>query len=132
MIQPVEEIPRKKKNPTCRELVRDDILTAIEQGILQFEFVGHYNFQYLAKYAREEADRITREELRKMWKADYEKASEKGIYIFPNEYRFKSYIRIHSFKGEDRIHVFCLINPEALKEYAERERKRVWAEYEEM
>ena len=133
MIQPIEEIPNTPvgKRVSYRDMIRRDLKEAIESGIRKFEFVGDgYNYKYLANYAREEARMITHRTLRSMWAEERERARAAGDYIYPDEFRCRSYIVIHSRRESDRIHVYCEINPEYLKEYAEAELKRALADLE--
>lgn len=133
MIQPVEKIPNEPagKRGSYRDMIRRDLKEAIESGVRKFEFVGDgYNYKYLANYAREEAQIITRRTLMRMWAKEKERARASGDYLFTDEFRCRSYIVIHSRKESDRIHVYCEINPEYLKEYAEAELKRALADLE--
>ena len=62
MIKPIEKLPRtlSQKRESCRARIRNDIRQAIDGRTAKFEFVGDYNYKYLARYAREEASNILR------------------------------------------------------------------------
>lgn len=133
MIEPVEEIPLtlKEKRESSRAMIRADIQNAIDSGIRKFEFVGDgYNYKYLANYAREEAQIITRKKLRDLWRDEVERVRDAGGYVFPDSFRLRTYIVIHSHKGADRTHVYCEINPDDLTEYAKAEMQRALEDME--
>jgi len=114
MIKPVDQIPLNAagKRQSYRGMIRADIEQAIAEGITKFEFEGDYNWKYLAGYAREEADTIWRS----TWSKIMREASEKygfKVGIVPSYSVKGQYIKIHSVKMEDRIHVYCEIDPEA-------------------
>lgn len=118
MIKPVDEIPQtlQEKRKSYREMIRRDIQEAIDSGVKKFEFVGdEYEYKYLAKYAREEADNLTDIALRPLLQ---EAAQENGWnYLKPWRIRRSGrYIKITSHKAADRMHVFCEIRPDALAE----------------
>lgn len=59
MIKKVDTIPGQGGEHTSQKLmINKDIRSAIEKRIERFEFVGDYNFKYLAQYARDEAERV--------------------------------------------------------------------------
>lgn len=132
MIKPIDEIPLNvsEQRNNYRQMIRNDILEAMDKGILKFEFVGEYNYKYLAQYAREEAESIVRKMV-----FDYSKRhpeyKERHKYCFFSYWevnRKKGIIRISSIKGEtpEKRRVFCSIHPdidEALSEYAEQKIK---------
>lgn len=62
MIKPVDEIPmsKAKERKSYREQIKTDLMEAITSGIKRFEFVGDYNYKYLAQYVREESDKLMR------------------------------------------------------------------------
>lgn len=110
-IKPLDEIPMNKadKRRSYRQMIRDDIQSAINQGIGRFEFEGDYNWKYLAQYAREEADGIWRS----TWYDLMRKAKKEHDlpYVGRPGYEYKSeYIKISSVKMADRIHVYCQID----------------------
>lgn len=131
MIKAVDEIPQSPKQTRkgYREQIRADIQEALDKRIEKFEFVGDYNFKYLAQYAREEADRIVRNLAYKYWRAHPE-YSEKLYY---NPFSWRDYsaleiIVISSIKGEtlDKRRVFCKINMDMdnlFREFCERKVK---------
>ena len=113
MIKPVEIIPMNAtaKRQSYRSMIRGDIEDAIAQGITKFEFEGDYNWKYLAQYAREEADTIWRRAFANIMR---EARSKYGIKVYLPCYTDKGqYIKIHSVKMADRIHVYCEIDPDA-------------------
>lgn len=131
MIKAVDEIPQSPKQTRkgYREQIRADIQEALDKRIEKFEFVGDYNFKYLAQYAREEADRIVRNLAYKYWRTHPE-YSEKLYY---NPFSWRDYsaleiIVISSIKGEtpDKRRVFCKINMDMdnlFREFCERKVK---------
>ena len=118
MIKPIDEIPMNtaQKRESYRDKIRADIREALDKGISKFEFVGDFNFKYLAQYAREEADRMFRKAFRDLtllhypeWKERYQQQ-----YIFLNEWEFRRYnnIKITAVKDEQQgKRVFCEIAP---------------------
>lgn len=61
MIKKVDTIPGQGGEHTSQKLmINKDIRSAIEKRIERFEFVGDYNFKYLAQYARDEAESVFR------------------------------------------------------------------------
>lgn len=119
MIKPIEEIPQTmaQKREQYRKMIRADIQEAIDKGIRKFEFVGDaYNYRYLANYAREEAQHITRKTVRPYL---VEAKKQYNLDYVPDMFNCKDYIKITSRKGEDRMHVYCEINPDAIPVYVE-------------
>lgn len=118
MIKPIDEIPKNtaQKRESYRDRIRSDIREAMDKGIRKFEFVGDFNFKYLAQYAREEADRMFRKAFRDLvlpyypeWKERYQQK-----YIFLNEWEFRRYnnVKITAIKDNAQGHrVFCEISP---------------------
>ena len=61
MIKKVDTIPGQGGEHTSQKLlINKDIRDAIAGRIERFEFVGDYNFKYLAQYARDEAESVFR------------------------------------------------------------------------
>ena len=62
MIKPIEKLPEtlSQRRDSYRARMRADIQQAIDSRTAKFEFVGDYNYKYLARYAREEASNILR------------------------------------------------------------------------
>ena len=115
MIKPIDEIPQsvKQTRKGYRERIRADIQEALDKGIAKFEFVGDYNYKYLAQYAREEAERIVRNLAYKYWR-EHPEYKEKLYY---NPFSWRDYtaleiIVVSSIKGDtpDKRRVFCKIN----------------------
>lgn len=118
MIKPIEEIPQNtaQQRESYRDKIRCDITGAIEKGIGKFEFVGDYNFKYLANYAREEADRMFRRRFKDLVAPHYPEWRERfqTEYIFLNEWDFRKYnpVKISCIKDEKQgKRVFCEIVP---------------------
>ena len=139
MIKPVEEIPKTvtEQRISYREMIRNDIVYAIKNSINKFEFLGDYNFKYLAGYAREEADQITYATLLHECKERDLKNRFGRLLIIrkwripKNKWKEYSYIKITSRKEEDRMHVYCEISPDAINkiiDYALEEEKRLGEE----
>lgn len=130
MIKPVDEIPMNvpEQRRSYRQEIKNDIRAAMDGGILKFEFVGDYNYKYLAQYAREEAESIVRKLIRD-WINKHPEYKEQLKFCFMRYWevnREKEIIRISSIKGETpgKRRVFCSICPDidkALTEYAEHE-----------
>lgn len=118
MIKPIDEIPMNtaQKRESYRDRIRADITEAMEKGIGKFEFVGDYNFKYLANYAKEEADRMFRKRFRHLVLPHYPEWKERfqQEYIFLNEWDFRRYnpVKISCIKDEKQgKRVFCEIMP---------------------
>ena len=120
MIKQIEEIPKShaEKCKSYRQLIRDDIQEALDKNISKFEFIGDYNFKYLAQYAREEADRIIRKEYIRV--VQKHKAELEDIFCdFYGIRKDITYIKVTAVRGEkkDEPRVFCEIreeNPEEI------------------
>jgi hypothetical protein len=114
-IKPLDEIPMNTvdKRRSYREMIRQDIQTAIDQRITKFEFEGDYNWKYLAQYAREEADGIWRSTWYDIMRKAKEEHGIKGYMGNPSYHQKRDYIRISSVKMEDRMHVYCQIDYDA-------------------
>lgn len=115
-IKPLDEIPMNTvdKRRSYREMIRQDIQTAIDQRITKFEFEGDdYNWKYLAQYAREEADGIWRSTWYDIMRKAKEEHGIKGYMGNPSYHQKRDYIRISSVKMDDRMHVYCQIDYDA-------------------
>lgn len=114
-IKPIDEIPLNTvdKRRSYREMIRQDIQTAIDQRITKFEFEGDYNWKYLAQYAREEADGIWRETWYDIMRKAKKEHDIRGYMGNPSYHQKHDYIRITSVKMEDRNHVYCQIDYDA-------------------
>lgn len=115
-IKPIDDIPKNltQQRESYRALIRADIQEAIDKGINKFEFVGDYNYKYLAQYAREEARNILADTIRRRGcKAHW---WERAFDNYP-------YIRIGSVKGEEHRRVFCEIIPENLDKAIEQAKR---------
>ena len=118
MIKPIEEIPQNiaQKRESYRDRIRGDITEAMEKGIGKFEFVGDYNFKYLANYAKEEAYRMFRRRFKDLVLPHYPEWKERfqQKYIFLKEWDFRKYnpVKISCIKDEKQgKRVFCEIVP---------------------
>lgn len=116
MIKPVDEIPMNiaQKRKSYRDQIRSDIREAMDKGIKKFEFIGDYNFKYLAQYAREEADRIISKEYIRVAREHKDELENmhRDYYSIREKLRF---ITVTSVKGEDKDkpRVFCEIAEKA-------------------
>lgn len=117
MIKPIEEIPKNtaQQRESYRDKIRADITEAMKKGIGKFEFVGDYNFKYLAQYAREEADRMFRKRFRDLVLPHYPEWKERfqQKYIFLSEWDFRRYnpVKISYIKDEKQgKRVFCEVS----------------------
>lgn len=117
-IKVVDEIPKTNQRRSNRDMIRADIQEALDNGISQFEFVGDYNYKYLAQYAKKEVDRFEARKVREVqtkFKEENLTEEEKniiGFYLwFKCSYEYKNeWIKVSSCKGEDRRRVFCKID----------------------
>ena len=135
MIKPVEEIPQSmaQKRESYRDRIRGDIREALEKGIHKFEFIGDYKYKYLAQYAREEADRIIRNEYIRVVQKHRDELENVHCDYYGTREKIR-FITVTSVRGEDndRPRVFCEIAekaPEdiimdAIRQY-DRERKEL-------
>ena len=104
-----------------RENIRNDIQNAWDSGIEKFEFVGDYNYKYLAQYAKEEASRFLEYIVRSQgidtkYKEKYE-LKHFRFYAYSN---LGEIIKVSRRKADDRIHVYCTLNKDALEPLIER------------
>lgn len=120
MIKAVDEIPmsKAKERKSYRDKIRKDLQEAIDNGIMRFEFVGDYNYKYLAQYVREEADklmRVTFYDVVKIHRVEFDNIRLDWWSIKP---RIK-YFTITSIRTEekDKPRVFCEIVGGKLNEY---------------
>lgn len=111
MIKPVDEIPESRMSAakSYRQRITDDIQEAIDKGIPLFEFVGDYNFKYLAQYAREQANRLNRQYVNNVVRKNRERWADR--YINSWDYEKIYPIKVSSVKGEKEgeRRVFCKI-----------------------
>ena len=115
-IKPVESMPKSTVAPrhSYRAKIRADIEEAIDKRITLFEFEGEYNWKYLAQYAREVADEIWRDTFRKLMLKKRPDNLRSSFFSSCPPYILKNqYIKIHSYKQSDRIHVYCVIDFDA-------------------
>lgn len=121
MIKPIDEIPMNvpDKRRSYREMIRNDILEAMDKRILKFEFIGDYNYKYLAQYAGEEAEKIVRKMFFEWCKAhpEYKQKDKWFTLNYWKLNREKGIIKVSSIKGEtpDKRRVFCNIAPDIEK-----------------
>ena len=123
MIKPIDEIPKNvsEQRESYRQMIKNDIQEAMSKGIEKFEFIGNYNFKYLAQYAREEAENIVRSKFF-TWKKDHPEYNERlKYYSYWEINRDMSIIKISSVKGAtpDTRRVFCAICQDIDKAFAE-------------
>lgn len=116
MIKPVDEIPMNiaKRRESYRDQIRNDIHEAMNKGIKKFEFVGDYKFKYLAQYAREEADRIIRNEYIRVVQKHKDELENVHCDYYGTREKIR-FITVTSVRGEDkdRPRVFCEIAEKA-------------------
>lgn len=120
MIKAVDEIPmsKAKERKSYRDKIRKDLQEAIDKGIMRFEFVGDYNYKYLAQYAREEVDklmRVTFGDVAARHRGEFENIRLNWYMIKP---RMK-YFKVTSIRTEekDKPRVFCEMVGGKLDEY---------------
>ena len=138
-IKPIEALPPERESVTRRNMLREDIMSAISQRITAFEFEGDYNYKYLAQYAREQAEYIFKKEV--YWQAmkkvrEKLKKELKGAYVFPpSDFGYKGrFIKITKRKGEDRNHVYAQIDfdfADRFEEILEADTRKQYREREE-
>lgn len=121
MIKEIKEIPTGRK-ASCRDEIRKDIQTALDEQIYSFEFDGEYDYKNLAAYVREEARKIFSGKIRVMYcklrEADTEHKDNRHIRFCFKDYNIiKKCYKVSSRKEEDRIHVYMsYINDEKIME----------------
>lgn len=115
-IQALDEIPmnQAERRESYRQMIRDDIESAFQSGVTKFEFVGNYNFKYLAQYAREEARKWLQPKVKLAIKAECERRGIEQVYLHVWQAETNRMIRIHTKKCEDRIHVYCELFPDKI------------------
>ncbi len=119
-IKAVNEIPGENKKCSQRELIRQDIREAFEKSIEKFEFEGEsYKYDTLIINARETLKIwFHREIYFPAYKKAKEKLKEKITEPFwgpmAHEYDKKVY-SLSKRKLSDRVHVYCSLNIEMLK-----------------
>ena len=125
MIKKIEEVPKTVSGAraTRRAMLRSDIREAIANRIAKFEFEGDYNYKYLANYAKEEANRVFQEDFfyvhSKGIRADVQaQYPDAYLYVSPWDYT-KKWFKVHSKKGEDRVHVYAEIDFNYLDKFPE-------------
>ena len=138
MIKPIEKLPEtlSQKRESYRARIRNDIRQAIDGRTAKFEFVGDYNYEYLARYAREEASNILRPYFNQA-RSDVAEAIKQKLgldtcfisYQYESDY-CEQFIRISSVKGPDRRHVYAEINFDVLDNLEEMLLERVMKEYQ--
>ena len=120
MIKAVDEIPmsKAKERKSYREQIKTDLMEAITSGIKRFEFVGDYNYKYLAQYVREEADKLMRVtfcDVAARHRGEFENIRLNWYMLKP---RMK-YFTVTSIRTEekDKPRVFCEMVGGNLEEY---------------
>ena len=113
-IRPVDKIPKaSSKTLSYRDLIRNDINDAMNQGISKFEFTGDcYNYKYLAQTVREEVGKMFREEFNRRITPVRARLTTEFDQSFPCSYYHyvNKYIRIHAVTQIDKIHVYAEID----------------------
>lgn len=131
MIKPIDEIPVSipDQRHNYRDMIRNDILEAMEKGILKFEFTGDYKYKYLPQYAREVAEGIVRKMFRDWCMKHQEYKQKDGWYSVDcwKLNRDKEIIKVSSIKGDtpDNRRVFCVIAPDIEKRMADFVEKQI-------
>lgn len=131
MVKEVAEIPTSGnvRVSNYRQMIRDDIQYAIDNGINKFEFEGDYNYKYLKQYAQEVANKIMSLKINKLYReykeqelTEQEKTG-KGFYLsLKSGWEFRPrFINVTSIKGEERRRVFCEIDLSELENRVKKE-----------
>lgn len=119
MIKPVDEIPMnpEQKNKGYRDKIRKDLQEAMDNGIRRFEFVGDYKYKYLAKYVREEAEKIIRSTYYGLQTKHRVEFGNSTPDLWSVRKRIK-YFTVTNIKTEkkDEPRVFCEIEEKALED----------------
>ncbi len=55
-IQALDKLPEKVSKKSEKAMIREDLQEAIDKGIESFEFIGDYNYKYLASRVKNEAN----------------------------------------------------------------------------
>lgn len=120
MIKAVDEIPmsKAKERKSYRDKIRKDLQEAIDKGIMRFEFVGDYNYKYLAQYAREEGDKIIRNAFYSVMAKHRSEFGENYCGWYKVKPNISKYFSVTTVKGEtkDNPRVFCEIMDGDLEE----------------
>lgn len=127
MIREVSSIPQPRgaKASTYREMLRADIIEALNRRISKFEFEGDYNYKTLGMYAREVAQTVFFEKIYSPVVADIKKTlmeeyKTENILIPIGWDTAKYIIKISGVTGTDRIHVYGSIDFELLDTFRDR------------
>lgn len=138
MIKPIEKLPEtlSQRRDSYRARMRADIQQAIDSRTAKFEFVGDYNYKYLAPDAREQARKVLRPYFNQA-RSDAAEAIKQRLgldtcfisYQYESDY-CEQFIRISSVKGPDRRHVYAEINFDVLDNLEEMLLERVMKEYQ--
>ena len=138
MIKPIEKLPEtlSQKRKSYSAGMRADIQQAIDSRITKFEFVGDYNYKYLAQCAREQARKVFLPYFNQARSDVAEAIKQKlGLDTCFISYQHElelcgKFIRISSVKGPDRRHVYAEINFDVLDNLEEMLLERVMKEYQ--
>lgn len=138
MIKPIEKLPEtlSQRKDSYRARMRADIQQAIDSRTAKFEFVGDYNYKYLAQYAREQARKVFLPYFNQARKDAAETIKQKlglDTCFISSQYELdycEQFIRISSVKGPERRHVYAEINFDILDNLEEMLLERVMKEYQ--
>lgn len=135
-IQALDKLPEKVAKKSEKTMIREDLQEAIDKGIESFEFIGDYNYKYLAARAKNEANWLAGKMIAKVYEDHRSEFKNREILLEDNMRRrfVGQWLKIIGMTLEDRKHVYCKINHSAtasifdlLKEADEKITRRVEA-----
>lgn len=96
-------------------MIREDLQEAIYKGIESFEFIGDYNYKYLASRAQNEANWLAGKMIAKVYEDNRSEFKHREILLEDNVRRrfVRQWLKIIGITLEDRKHVYCKINHSA-------------------
>lgn len=114
-IQVLYKLPEKVMKKSERAMIREDLQEAIDNGIEAFEFVGDYNYRYLASNVKNEANWLAEKMIAKVYE-DHRCEFKNREFLLADSMKkrfVKQWITITGITLEDRKHVYCKINHSA-------------------
>ncbi len=114
-IQALDKLPEKVSKKSEKAMIREDLQEAIDKGIESFEFIGDYNYKYLASRAQNEANWLAGKMIAKVYEDNRSEFKHREILLAGSmKKRFvKQWITIVGVTIEGRKHVYCKINHSA-------------------
>lgn len=114
-IQALDKLPEKVAKKSEKAMIREDLQEAINKGIESFEFIGDYNYKYLASRAQNEANWLAGKMIAKVYEDHRCEFKHHEILLEDNVRRrfVAQWLKIIGITLEDRKHVYCKINHSA-------------------